>query len=263
MDPATAAPLMLGLDLGTTGAKAGIIDSAGRMIATTSAEYQTRAPRPGWAEQDPHDWWSACASAVKSAVASSGASGGDIRGIGVSGQMHGSVFLDSAMEPVAPCIIWCDQRSSAQCRRITDDIGDEGLAALVGNRALPGFTAPKILWMKEHQPDLFARVRHVVLPKDYVNLRLCGELATEVSDASGTLLFDVRGRRWSDEMFDRLQIRRDWAPVVLESPDRLGSLTAEAAALTGLAAGTPLAAGGADNACGALGMGVLDRKSVV
>jgi len=255
-------PLMLGLDLGTTGAKAGVVDAGGRVLASAIVEYETFTPEPGWAEQDPNDWWSASVEAIGRAVCASGASPNEIAGIGVSGQMHGSVFLDGSGEVVRPCILWCDQRTFPQCEWITDNVGEADLAALVGNPALPGFTAPKILWLKDNEPDAYARVRKVLLPKDYINLMLTGEVATEASDASGTLLFNVREREWSVGMIERLAIRRDWLPEVLDSCDRIGSLTDESAAATGLAAGTPVAAGGADNACGALGMGVIGEGQV-
>jgi xylulokinase len=215
--------LMLGLDLGTGGAKAGVIDRRGQVLSAATETYETRTPRPGWAEQDPEDWWRASARAISRAISCSGAEPSRIRGVGLSGQMHGSVFLDSAGRPVYPCIIWCDQRAAAQCEQIRESVGDDALAALVGNPALAGFTAPKVLWLQEREPESFARVRTILLPKDYVNLRLTGELATDVSDASGTLLFDVREREWSDGMLQRLGIRKDWLPVVLESGDEAGS----------------------------------------
>jgi len=253
---------MLGLDLGTTGAKAGVIDYSGRVLGTGFEPYPTRTPRPGWAEQDPADWWKATAVAVKSAIDSVGARARDIHGVGVSGQMHGAVFLDSDLEPVARCIIWCDQRASVQCDRITREVGKSALAGLVGNRALAGFTAPKVLWMRDNEPAAFARVRHLTLPKDYINLKLSGRLGTDASDASGTLLFDVRKRAWSQEMIDRLGIQRDWLSEVRESPTPIGTVTAEAAAATGLEPGTPVASGGADNACGAIGMGAVGEGTL-
>lgn len=250
-------PLMLGLDLGTSGAKAGIVAPDGRVLARSSAGYETLTPRPGWAEQRPEDWWAASAAAIRAALDDSGAAAGEVVSVGVSGQMHGSVFLDGSMEVIRPCILWCDQRTTEQCARIEEAVGTEGLAAMVANPALEGFTAPKVLWLRECEPASYGRVRHLLLPKDYINLRLTGHLATEVSDASGTLLFDVRERAWSDGMLDRLDVPRDWLGEVLESCDALGEVTPEAAAATGLAPGTVVAAGGADNACGAAGMGVV------
>jgi xylulokinase len=255
-------PLMLGLDLGTTGAKAGVVTCAGEVLATSTAEYETMTPQPGWAEQRPADWWEASVAAIREAVGVSGAAASDIRGMGVSGQMHGSVFLDAARSVVRPCILWCDQRAAAQCATITDLVGEEGLAAMAGNPALAGFTAPKILWLRECEPESYSRVRQVILPKDFINMKLTGELATDASDASGTLLFDIRERSWSVGMLERLGIRRDWLPDVHESCDEIGTVTPEAAEATGLAAGMVVAAGGADNACGALGMGVTREGQV-
>ncbi len=251
------APCLVGLDLGTTGAKAGVIESSGRIVSTATMAYDTATPRPGWAEQDPSDWWRASCEAVRGAVEASGADRGKIAGIGLSGQMHGSVFLDRDETVIRPCILWCDQRASPQCDWITGTIGIEQLALWVGNPALAGFTAPKVLWLRENEPDAYARVKRLLLPKDYINLRLTGEAATEVSDASGTLLFDVRERTWSKAMVDALDIPSDWLPPVHESGDAIGGLTREAAEATGLREGTPVAAGGGDNACGALGMGAL------
>jgi len=249
-------PLMIGLDLGTTGVKAGVIDAAGGVLGKAFAPYRTMTPAPGWAEQDPQEWWSATVAAVRDALESSGADPGRIAGAGVSGQMHGSVFLDAGGEVVRPCILWCDQRTSEECEMITSELGGE-LAALVGNPALTGFTAPKILWLRDAEPECYSRVSRVVLPKDYINMRLTGRLTTEVSDASGTLLFDIRRREWSRRMLEALDVPAAWLPDVLESSDPQGGVTREAADATGLAAGTVVAAGGADNACGAIGMGVL------
>ncbi|MHB8895499.1 MAG: xylulokinase [Candidatus Geothermincolia bacterium] len=255
-------PVLLGLDLGTSGAKAGLIDDRGKVMTTATVEYETRTPRPGWAEQDPEDWWSATVEAIRKVLRAGGVPPERIAGTGVSGQMHGSVFLDGSLEVIRPCILWCDQRTSAQCDWIADTVGSENLAALVGNPPLAGFTAPKILWLRENEPECFARVRKVVLPKDYINLRLTGALATEVSDASGTLLFDVRERRWSTEMAGKLDIGTELLPDVLESGDVTGLITPETAAATGLREGTVVAAGGADNACGAIGMGVVNEGEV-
>jgi len=250
-------PFLVGLDLGTTGAKAGVIDGSGAIVSSSFVTYKTSVPFPGWAEQDPSEWWRAATRSVRTAVDSSGVAIGSITGIGVSGQMHGSVFLDDSGEVVRPCILWCDQRTSSQCEWINRTVGTELLAKWTGNPALPGFTAPKILWLEENEPESYRRVRHILLPKDYINMRLSGITATEVSDASGTLLFDVRSRRWSAPMLDALRIPAEWLPPVLESGDMIGGLSSEAAEATGLMEGTPVAAGGADNACGALGMGVL------
>lgn len=255
-------PFMVGLDIGTTGAKAGVVHRSGTVIATAMVTYETSTPRPGWAEQDPQEWWEASGAAAREAVANSGVDPGDVAGIGLSGQMHGSVFLDAGGDLIRPCILWCDQRTSEQCDRITAEVGPENLARWVGNPALPGFTAPKVLWLQDNEPERYARVRTILLPKDYVNFRLTGNKATEVSDASGTLLFDVARRAWSAPMLERLEIPEKWLPEVHESGEPIGCLTEEAALATGLKAGTPIAAGGADNACGALGMGVLSSGEV-
>ena len=255
-------PLAIGLDLGTTGAKAGIIDCTGAVRGTVTVPYQTSAPKPGWAEQDPGEWWDATSRAIRELLASVTVDAGSVAGIGLSGQMHGSVFLDSDESVIRPCILWCDQRTAPQCRLITESVGGERLADWVSNPALPGFTAPKVLWVRENEPGNYARIRTLLLPKDYINLRLTGNLSTDASDASGTLLFDVRNRAWSQSMLDALEIPVEWLPPVHESPEVIGVLSAEAARATGLVAGTPVAAGGADNACGALGMGVISPGEV-
>jgi xylulokinase len=262
MEKHDGGPFMVGLDLGTTGAKAGIVGRSGQVLATAAVTYETATPRPGWAEQDPLDWWQASCAAVHGALDGGGISAGAIAGIGLSGQMHGSVFLDADESVIRPCILWCDQRTSDECDLITETVGAADLARWVGNPALPGFTAPKVLWLRANEPAGYARVRHLLLPKDYINLRLTGSLATEVSDASGTLLFDVTERGWSRRMLQKLEIPREWLPRVYESGEPIGELTKEAAAATGLRPGTPVAAGGADNACGALGMGVLSPGQV-
>lgn len=255
-------PYLIGLDLGTTGAKAGIINRSGNVLATGTAEYETATPRPGWAEQDPVDWWEASTVAIRKVVKESGIDATSVSGIGLSGQMHGSVFLDSEKNVIRPCILWCDQRTAPQCKQITEKVGTKNLSEWVANPALPGFTAPKVIWLKDNEPERYAAVRTLLLPKDYVNLRMTGELATEVSDASGTLLFDVRRRAWSAEILEELEIPVEWLPRVFESCEAIGTLTEEAADATGLPAGTVVAAGGADNACGALGMGVTSPGDV-
>ena len=255
-------PFLIGLDLGTTGAKAGVIDRSGNVLGTGSSEYETHTPRPGWAEQDPEDWWEASAEAIRKAVRESGIDAASVSGIGLSGQMHGSVFLDPEKNVIRPCILWCDQRTAPQCEDITERVGQKNLVEWVANPALPGFTAPKVLWLKENEPDRYAIVGALLLPKDYINMRMTGRLATEVSDASGTLLFDVRRRAWSVPMLERLEIPAEWLPRVYESFEAIGTVTDEAARVTGLAPGTVVAAGGADNACSAIGMGVISPGDV-
>ena len=196
---------LVGLDVGTTGIKAVTISAEGEVLARAEEPYPLSTPRPGWAEQDPAAWWRAS----EAALAEVGADGAD--GIGLSGQMHGLVALDEADRVLRPAILWNDQRTAAECVEIEDRLGLERLVALTGNRALTGFTAPKLLWMRRHEPEIFGRIEHVLLPKDYVRLRLGGEKAIDVADASGTLLFDVQHRRWSEEMLEALELPRESA----------------------------------------------------
>jgi len=247
-------PLLLGLDVGTTGARAVAVDEAGRMRASASAEYPLHTPRPGWAEQDPADWWAGARSALRRVAASVG---GDVAGLGLTGQMHGSVFLDASGAVIRPALLWNDQRTAAQCARITELVGAERLIELAGNPALTGFQAPKVLWLRDEEPEAYARVAQVLLPKDYVRLLLTGERATDVSDASGTLLLDVRRRDWAEPILDALEIPRAWLPRVCEGPDVTGRLSASVAAELGLPAGLPVAAGGGDNAAAAVGTGIV------
>jgi xylulokinase len=230
----------VGLDVGTTGVKAIAVSPEGEVVARAEREYPLSTPAPGWAEQDPEDWWRA----GEAALAAVGAE--DAAGIGLSGQMHGLVALDEADRVIRPAILWNDQRTSAECEQIEQRIGVERLIHLTGNRALTGFTAPKLLWLREHEPEAYGRIRHVLLPKDYVRLRLTGERATDVADASGTLLFDVAERRWSREVLEALELPREWLPETMESPEVSGRTPN----------GTPVAAGAGDQAAGALGVGV-------
>jgi len=231
---------LVGLDVGTTGLKALRISSEGDVLARAEEEYPMATPQPGWTEQDPEDWWRA-AEAALTQVAGQG-----VAGIGLSGQMHGLVALDEADRVLRPAILWNDQRTGEECAEIEARFGLRELVRLTGNRALPGFTAPKLLWLRRHEPEIYARIAHVLLPKDYVRLRLTGEHATDVADASGTLLFDVAGRDWSDEVLEGLEIPREWLPSALESPASCGETSD----------GLPVAAGAGDQAAGALGVGV-------
>jgi xylulokinase len=233
---------LVGVDVGTSGVKGVAIDPAGTVLARIEAGYPLSTPEPGWAEQDPADW----VRATKSVLDELRGTVGTPAGIGLSGQMHGLVALDAGGSVLRPAILWNDQRTGAQCAEIEQTIGLERLIALTGNRALPGFTAPKLLWLRRHEPDVYARIARIALPKDYVRLALCGEHATDVSDASGTLLLDVAARRWSDEVVSALDLDPSWLPRVLESPSPSGHT----------AAGVPVAAGGGDQAAGALGVGV-------
>ena len=232
---------LVGLDVGTSGVKALAISPTGELLARAERDYPLSTPQPGWAEQDPADW----RRAAEEALAALGA--GDVAGIGLTGQMHGLVALDAEQRVLRPAILWNDQRTAAECREIEERLGLSRLIELTGNRALPGFTAPKLLWLRRHEPETFERIAHVLLPKDFVRLALTGELATDVADASGTLLFDVAGRRWSGDVLDALELPAAWLPRALESP----AVSAETPG------GTPVAAGAGDQAAGALGVGVI------
>lgn len=233
---------LFGIDVGTTGIKGVAIDPRGGVLAGAEAGYSLQTPRPGWAEQDPHDWWQAASSVLKQLTDRAGPAAG----IGLSGQMHGLVALDSSGEVIRPAILWNDQRTAAECEEIERSLGPERLIALTGNRALPGFTAPKLLWLRHHEPEAYGRIARVMLPKDYVRLRLCGEHATDVADASGTLLLDVSARRWSDEVLEALELDANWLPPALESPVASGRTVDDVS----------VAAGAGDQAAGAVGVGV-------
>ena len=249
--------LFLGIDIGTSAVKCVLVSDDGAVRASESEEYPLLTPKPGWAEQRPEDWWEATVRAVRRLLTKAGISGADVAGIGLSGQMHGSVFLDRNGNVVRPALLWCDQRTARQCEWIEATVGFRTLADRTGNRALTGFTAPKAVWLREEEPEHFERVAHLLLPKDYIRFRLTGELATDVSDASGTLLLDVANRTWSNEVVRAIGIPADWLPPVYESNAVTGRVTAEAADATGLSPGTPVVAGGGDQACGAVGVGVV------
>ncbi len=248
---------LVGIDTSTTATKALVIDETGKVVTVAAAEYPYETPRPGWTEQSAELFWDATVKSIRAALAQAGLTGQDIVGVGLTGQMHGLVTLDAHGELVRPVILWNDQRTGEQCRTITERVGAERVIALTGNNVLTGFTAPKIAWVREHEPDSFRRIATVLLPKDYVRYRLSGGFFGDVSDASGTSLFDVGARAWSDEMLAALEIPRAWLPTVTESPVASTVVSAEAAAATGLLAGTPIAAGGGDQAAGAVGMGIV------
>lgn len=249
--------LFMGLDLGTSAIKCILINDEGAVIDSYSVSYPLSQPEPGWAEQDPEDWWQATVASIRGLLEQSRVPAADIAGIGFSGQMHGSVFLDEAQQVIRPALLWCDQRTAEQCAYIEATVGQAELGRLTGNRALTGFTAPKLLWLRQHEPEHYARVRHLLLPKDYVRLRLTGAFGMDMADASGTLLLDVASRSWSSAVCERLDIPLAWLPPLYESGDIAGHLLPEAAALTGLAADTPVVVGGGDQACGAVGVGVV------
>ena len=224
--------MLVGLDVGTTGVKAIAISPDGRVLASASESYPLSTPRPGWAEQDPDDWWRAAQACLERLPDGP---------IGLSGQMHGLVVLDAEDRVLRPAILWNDQRTAAECAEIEARVGLERLIELTGNRALTGFTAPKLLWLRRHEPDTYARIRHVLLPKDYVRLRLTGEHAVDAADASGTLLFDVAGRRWSQEVCDALEVPIAWLPTAHESTEIAGAGDQAAAALgVGIASPGPV-----------------------
>ncbi|CAN5468112.1 xylulokinase [soil metagenome] len=248
----------LGIDIGTGGSRAVLIDTSGTVVASAVADHPAFAsPQIGWAEQDPEDWWRASVSVIGQVLNSSGLAARDIESVSFSGQMHGSVLLGADGEVLRPALLWCDQRTEKQCLEITDTIGAEHLIELVSNPAITGFTLPKLLWVRENEPDIWSRVRSILLPKDYVRFRLTGDRASDVADSSGTLLFDVSGRRWSSEMLDTFEIDADFLPIVYESIEITGKVSGAGAAATGLLEGTPVVAGAGDNAAGAIGMGIV------
>lgn len=253
---------LLGLDVGTTGTKTLLIDEQGKVVARALAEYPMAVPRPNWAEQDPHHWWKATVDTIRQVLADSAVAPTDIVGVGLSGQMHGSVFLDERDEVLRPAILWCDQRTAAQCQWIHEAVGYETVVAETLNPVLTGFQAPKIVWLRDNEPDNYARLRRVLLPKDYVRLLLTGEYATEVSDASGTSLLNVPERRWSRAMLEGIGLPEEWLPEVFESAEVSGRISEAAAEATGLAPGTPVVGGGGDQAAGAVGNGIVETGVV-
>lgn len=253
---------LLGIDVGTTGTKAVMIDVAGHVLARSTHEYPLHTPHPGWAEQNPKDWWRAAVAAIRDVLAASEANPSDIRGLGLSGQQHGSVFLDKHGSVIREALLWCDQRTAAQCQWIHETVGFDKVVAETLNPVLTGFQAPKIVWLRENEPDNYEKLRMILLPKDYVRYRLAGAFATEVSDAAGTSLLNVAQRDWSDVMLAGLGLTRDMLPKVYESPMASTAVCRTAAEETGLPAGLPIAGGGGDNACSAVGNGVIEEGIV-
>ncbi len=253
----------LGIDVGTSGTKTLAIDATGAILATASAEYPCSYPRPGWSEQDPGLWWEATKATIRAVLEKGGLKPTDVTGVGLSGQMHGSVFLDENGEVIRPALLWNDQRTAAECAEIERRAGGrEPLIRMVGNLALTGFTAPKVLWLRNHEPKNWERVRQVLLPKDYVRYRLTGTYATEVSDASGTLLLDVANRRWSTELLGKLDLDASLLPACYESDEVSAKVSAIGAEATGLAVGTPVVGGGGDQPAGAVGNGIVRPGAV-
>jgi xylulokinase len=254
---------LLGIDVGTGGTRALVIDENGHVVSSTTEEHEPFAsPKIGWAEQNPENWWFACGAAVRKALAGAKLSGDRISCVGFSGQMHGAVMLDARDAIVRPALIWCDVRTEKQCRDFTQKVGPERLIRLTCNPALPNFTLTKFLWVRENEPHNWNRVRSVMLPKDYVRFRLTGERAIDVADASGTLLLDVARRSWSDEILQAAEIDASLLPRLYESTEVCGQVSAMGAAATGLKAGTPVVAGAGDQAAGATGMGIVAPGAV-
>ena len=249
---------LLGIDVGTGGTRALIIDKQGKIIASATENHEPfESPKIGWAEQNPEDWWRACGIAIRSALSNARLTGADIACVGFSGQMHGAVMLDEAGVPVRPALIWCDVRTQKQCDELTEKIGAERLIQLTCNPALPNFTLTKLLWVRENEPEKWARVRAVMLPKDYVRFRLTGDKAIDVADASGTLMLDVANRRWSSEVLKATEISESLLPKLYESPNVCGQISSAGSAATGLKVGTSVVAGAGDQAAGATGMGIV------
>ena len=252
----------IGIDVSTTATKSILIDERGQVLAVASSEYDYDIPQPLWSEQDPGLWWQATLVSINQVLLESGINGEAVKGIGLTGQMHGLVLLDKAGHPLRPAILWNDQRTTRQCDQIRSKLGKSRLIAITGNDALTGFTAPKILWVRDEEPQVYDKVAHILLPKDYVRLKLTGEFATDRAGASGTTLFDLGRRTWSPEVIKELEIDPDFLPPTFEGTQITGYLTNEAAQATGLAAGTPVMAGGGDQGAAAVGTGAVEAGIV-
>ncbi|MCM8814428.1 MAG: xylulokinase [Candidatus Omnitrophica bacterium] len=251
---------VIGIDLGTTGVKSVLVNEKGQVVNSSLKEYPLVTPRPGWAQQDPELWWSATVESIQSLVKTIDPA--LLAGIGLTGQMHGSVFLDSDGSILYPAILWCDQRTDQECEQINEKVGKDRIFEITCNPVLTGFQAPKILWLKNNHPEIYRKIKKVLLPKDYIRFRLTGEFATDVSDASGTSLFDVRKRKWSEEILDILEIPFDWFPRSFESVEITARTSEEIQRLTGIPAGTPVVAGAGDQAAGAIGTGITKEKLI-
>jgi xylulokinase len=247
----------LGIDTSTTSSKSLLIDEQGNVVAVASSPHTLQTPRPLWSEQDPGEWWGAVSASIRAVLEQAGIGGDQVAAVGLTGQMHGLVLLDAAGQVLRPAILWNDQRTQGQCDEIHARIGRERFIQITGNVALTGFTAPKILWVKQNEPDVYAKAAHVLLPKDYIRYKLTGEYAMDKADGAGTVLFDLKTRGWSEEVLAALDIPRSWMPRTFEGPEFTGHVSEEAAALTGLKPGTPVAAGGGDQAAQAVGVGAV------
>lgn len=253
---------LLGIDTSTTSSKALLIDSAGNVIAVAASPHTLQMPRPLWSEQNPEEWWEAVSASIRSVLEKAEVGGNDVAALGLTGQMHGLVLLDEAENILRPAILWNDQRTQAQCDEIHQRMGREEFIQITGNEALTGFTAPKILWVAQNEPSVYARVKHVLLPKDYIRLKLTGEYAMDKADGSGTVLFDLKARDWSPEVLDMLEINPAWMPPTFEGTEFTGRITPEASSATGLKIGTPVVAGGGDQAAQAVGVGAVEAGIV-
>ncbi|MCE9645313.1 MAG: xylulokinase [Chloroflexi bacterium] len=249
---------LLGIDTSTTSSKALLIDLQGNLIAVASSPHTLQTPKPLWSEQDPREWWQAVSASIKLVLEKAGVGTERIAAVGLTGQMHGLVLLDGQGQVLRPAILWNDQRTQSQCDEIHQRIGRERFIQITGNVALTGFTAPKILWVKENEPEVYAKAKHVLLPKDYIRYKLTGEYAMDKADGAGTVLFDLKSRTWSAEILKALDIDPAWMPPVFEGPVFTGKVTEEAASITGLKAGTPVVAGGGDQAAQAVGVGAVE-----
>jgi xylulokinase len=249
---------VIGVDVSTTATKAVLVDGSGGVVAVGVVEYGFEVPQPGWTEQDPALWWDGAVGSIRQALAEGGIAGSDVAAVGLTGQMHGLVLLDVADAVLRPAILWNDQRTAHACDEIRAAVGPERLIEITGNDAFTGFTAPKLVWVRDHEPDVWARTAHMLLPKDYVRLRLTGDRALDKADGAGTLLFDLAARDWSAEVLAALAIDSAWMPRTFEGPEVTGAISASAADATGLRGGTPVVAGGGDQSANAVGVGAVD-----
>jgi xylulokinase len=247
----------LGIDTSTTSSKALLMDESGGVAGVASSPHTLQTPRPLWSEQNPQEWWQAVSTSIRDVLARAHIRGEQVAAVGLTGQMHGLILLDQHGQVLRPAILWNDQRTQQQCDEIHERIGRERFIQISGNVALTGFTAPKILWVKENEPDVYAQARHVLLPKDYIRYMLTGEYAMDKADGAGTVLFDLRLRDWSPELLQALEIKTEWMPRTFEGPEFTGKVTEAAASITGLKIGTPVAAGGGDQAAQAVGVGAV------
>ncbi len=249
--------LFLGIDVSTTGSKALLVDETGNVVGAGLTEHSISTPKPLWSEQDPQEWWTASANSIRQALSQAGAKGEDVKAVGLTGQMHGLVMMDEAGNVLRPAILWNDQRTAEECDDITRIVGFDKLLSICGNKALTGFTAPKILWVRKNEPDVYAKTAHILLPKDYVRYHLTGDYAVDHADGSGMILYDLKKRNWSKELLDALEIPESWLPKSYEGSEVTGVISAAAAELTGLKAGTPVVGGGGDQAAQAVGVGAV------